>query len=294
MPTASREHNLLSMELRSSAPEWSRFYDQPQKRSPIWVRCSEIDNCLRAVYYSILGTPIDNPWGMTTREKLEKGNLIQDRIRGFLIPNWTSWWVNCWKPEVELATAISPALVLRGHPDGILQKKNEPSRKALLEVKSTSRFGYDSTRKACFSDPEHYSYGYFKQANRYFHLWNLTFPDDPVEEICIFLYNINGDGDPVTDTPCRDYWFRPDPAEYKKDLKRAISLEGYIRHEQAPEKEYSLEHWRCQGCLWKHTCWEIPRSPADSGGSAATGASPQNGSKVAKRTVSRRPRTTKK
>jgi hypothetical protein len=290
LPQASGAHNLLAHEMRDSALAWSWTHDQPKRRDPLMVRCSELDNCLRAVAYSALGTPIDNPWDLNTREKLEKGNLLQDRIRGFLIPELTSWWVSCWKPEVELSLPVPGAEVpLVGHPDGILNHKFSGER-ALLEVKSTSSFGYNSVCKGAFTNPEDYSMGYWRQANRYFQMWNRLFPKHSVDTICILLYNVNGNEDPLTEIPLRDYWFDGSKAAFEEDLKRVRHLEEALRHEKLPAREYALDHWRCKGCLWKHRCWDLPGAPPDPRGPAAAGNVSQAVRPVARRPVSRRPR----
>ena len=254
---------------------WEKY--QPQPWQPI--RVSEMQQCPRFLAYKWRGIEIDNPFDAVTIEKLEKGNLLQDRIRGHLIPRFSTWHVTHWKPEKLLKLRVSVAfkelgltdqeydhkvdafLTFQGHPDGGLYVQGDDTQREILEVKTTSSYGYKSIKKAGFVDPTNFSYGYYSQANTYAHFWNILFPHTPVSGIRFFLYNVNGDRDKDSDAPYFDWRFPLSPDRFREDMIRVATLRIRAQEEPEwlPEKGYALSDWHCKGCLYCHTCWGLRR-----------------------------------
>lgn len=252
---------------------WDKY--QPQPWQPI--RVSEMQQCPRFLAYKWRGVPIDNPFDAVTIEKLEKGNLLQDRIRAHLIPLFSQWHVTHWKPEKLLRLDIqipdnvhgtrltyheeNKILTFQGHPDGGLYIQGDDRYRQILEVKTSSSWGYKGIKKAGFVDPNHFSYGYYSQANTYGHFWNILWPNTPVDGIRFFLYNVNGDRDKDTDAPYFDWSFPLDRNRFREDMIRVATLRIRAQEEPEwlPERGYVNSDWHCKGCLYGHTCWGLRR-----------------------------------
>lgn len=260
MPDRARAHNQLAKAVHRRRVSQGRTADQ--KPASDFFRVSATWECDRKLYFGRIGKRIWTPFSPSTKEKMEKGDLMHDYIRGVLIPEYTPWHVRDWKPEdflqvtypVELGGEVFH-IDLRGHPDGTLWKKGLKKPQALLEVKSTNTFSYKKINNLAFQDPTYWAFSYFVQANRYAHMHNHLHPDQKVPAICIIVYNVNGDEDDLTKLPWRDWWFKLDTDLFHEDLRRLASIERSIRDGQVPESCYTKPDWQCRGCFYHRHCW---------------------------------------
>lgn len=246
---------------------------------PGFFRVSNTKDCPRAVQYGRLSVPPSNPFQPDVLEKMAKGDLLHDRIRQVLIPRYTPYRVAYHEPEITLKGVFTAhvgfgqqetiAVPLEGHCDGLLYLLNaglpldyamfaEPplfNPKALLEIKSTSFRGYKATAENVMQAP-HYSASYIKQGFRYIALWNQKYPHQSVDQLCVFMYDVNGDADSSTGLPMKDYWFEFSPKMLADDLQHLAMVERDVRDGKVSPKGYeSKTDWHCKGCLWCDTCW---------------------------------------
>lgn len=252
----ARIHNQISRAAFKTYKRRGPKLDQGLPTS--YFRVSDTYECDRRLYFKRTGAHIWNPYSPVTREKFAKGNLLHDHVRGFVIPKLTPWVVSHWQPE-ELLTCRYEIdgikLEMRGHCDGILWKAKLKKPQGLLEVKSTGLFSYKKTTSLNFTDPTHWSISYPIQGNRYLHMWNELHPEEKVPAIVILVYNVNGDEDPLTNMPFRDYWFKPDHELFAQDLRRLARIERSIRDGEIPKAYYEKCEWQCKGCPYFKQCW---------------------------------------
>lgn len=256
-PKASRKHNLLSRQISAGMMTPSDRETTPTR----YYRCSDTVDCERKTAWKRMGKPRTNVIPAAGLEKMERGTDFQERIRQKIIPKYTDYVVQGqeleleWSFLVDLPDGEQEAIQLIGHVDGVLYHKQGTRPEALLEIKTTSGYGYKGMVSKGFADFEHYSYGYYIQANRYIHLWNLLFPEQKMTEVCFFIYNLNGDEDPDTYFSGRDYWFSLNTKLFHADLVRLAKLERRIKADETPERGYSKITWRCTGCEFYDACW---------------------------------------
>lgn len=255
----ARAHNQLAQAVHRTRKRLGPATDQ--KDATDAFRMSGTSECDRKLYYGRKGAKVWTPFDPCTREKLEKGDLLHDYIRGELIPKYTPWHVSDWNPETLLETTYAfpsegVSFKLNGHPDGILWRKGCKYPQALLEIKTTNTFSYKKTTGLAFQDASHWSKGYLIQGNRYANVWNTKYPEARVPAICLFLYNVNGEKDKLTSLPWRDYWFKPDTDLFMMDLRRLACIERSVRDGRVPERHYTRPDWQCRGCFYHRHCWE--------------------------------------
>lgn len=252
MGTACKLHNTLCKQI---APKlFGQATTQAQTMPRPFFRGSETAGCGRKLMYGRRGTPPSNPFLPDVWEKMRKGDLIHDRMRKELLP-LTDFYLGYEEDTVEGVIEVDGVHVhLKGHIDGVLQDR-KTGKTYLLEIKSTSNWGYKASCKALDEgDDTHYSHKYIVQANRYVHLWNANW-DPQLEGICLVLYNVDGQADPQTGLCMRDYWFEPDPELFEEDLRYLASIERMLHAGEEPKRGYEKIGWECVGCQWFSVCW---------------------------------------
>lgn len=294
---ASREHGMLSSEIAQNVPRPHPDLG-PKTGTPLSrreIRVSEMEMCQRLLAYSWRGVTETNPFSAIVKEKLEKGNLLQDRVRGLLIPYFSRYWVTAWKPEMLLEYQYGD-IFFRGHPDGFLFNWKTGTLVSVLEVKATSDYGFSQCCRSSLSDPDHYSSYYGHQANTYAGMWNAANPKNTVTELTIFVYNVGGKEDKDVGAPYKDFWFAFSKQLFTEDTQRLT--EHFLRVEAnpdyLPDRPYEQTDWHCTGCRYYDVCYGIRRAVDPAGGVARPGNVATGKLSAASRAVSRRPRATQK
>lgn len=251
-PRCVSPHGKLTKALRKN---FDKAIGLEEKPKPVgFFRCSDTGKCGRKSAYFRIGQQVSNPHPADAREKMDKGHLFHDHIR-YLITELTPYRIKYEEVPLEDSFEVNGTTVrLKGHCDGVLyDKKDNPQ--ALLEVKSTSEWGYKSTVKAAFTEPQHYSSGYLLQANRYAHLWNLMCSPLVLKQVCILVYNVNGTADPDTGFPMKDWWFAIDKKLFQEDLTRLAAIQKVVEDGQVPERYFKQIDWECSSCVYFDDCW---------------------------------------
>ena len=265
MLTRSGTHFRMAKAVYRNQLRKAKALDQTEPTD--YFRASATHKCKRRMYYARTGHPVSVPFEPCSREKMRKGDILHDWIRGELIPDNSDWYVEGWNPEYEVRGSYPVTLSdgnvyivhLIGHMDGILRKRGLIRPQGELEVKTTGDTPYKQTTAKAFGDPEHYSYSYPKQANRYLHLWNGMpgqLSADMLRAIIIFVYNVNGTKDKITNLPWRDYWFKPSTPKFNEDLLFLATIERSIQRGEVPEKYFQKVCWECRKmCPYFKSCW---------------------------------------
>jgi len=268
MTICSTSHNQLSKAIFDSLDSRN---DTKEARG--FFRVSETTNCGRKLYYGRTGAKTTNPFPPQVRTKMELGDVLHNWIRSKYIPENTDYEVTNWSEDKDKEDFLSYtfndgniSVVLGGHIDGILRtwikqgrNKRKLSAVALLEVKTTGKFGYMGTKRVGCLDPDHWSGKYVAQANDYVGLWNLNNPKEKIDQLCIFVFDTDGGKDPDTGLPHRDYWFAFDPDMFQARLQRRFDVERFLIKKETPPRFYKdSSDFECSGCLWLNKCWEGP------------------------------------
>lgn len=253
---AARPHNTLAHRVGIGVRDVIEAGERVKERD--YFRGSDTHNCGKKHWYTRKGIRASNPFPPDLWDKFSKGHLLEEHLLGTVLPKWGGSEVTYRQEQVNAVFEVNggPPVHILGNVDGVIAGKDGAY---LLEVKSTSEWGYRSVVKAfAENDASHYSQGYVKQANRYAYAWNATKPMPPYPRIVglvILLYNVNGSKDPETGLPWRDWWFELDPELLKADLEFLGQVEVQIQHGQQPERGYANLGWECAGCQWCFECW---------------------------------------
>lgn len=297
--SASRTHGHLAIEIAQNVPLGYPDFREP-KGSPLErraIRVSELQQCPRLLCYKWRGHPETNAWDATTREKIEKGNVLQDRVRGVIIPRYSGYLVIGWQPEIRLSIRVDEVnLEITGHPDGFLYDPNAGKIVSVLECKATSDWAFQQMCSGCFSNENHYSATYLHQANCYAAMWNLTYPTNPIQEFTLFIYNVGGKEDKEVGAPYKDFWFSANPKAFQEDVIQAATHFQHVESDPnwVPDRAYDHNDWHCTGCTHHDLCYGIVRADGDSRGPAGPAPVVKSLRKGTRRTLSRRSTTTAK
>lgn len=223
------------------------------------VRGSWTKKCDVELYYLMRREKYTDPPDAITQNRMEKGTRYHDWFQKTLIPECTSYRLTHVEETLEMTIG---SITLKGHIDGVLEQrlKNAPDGSevwvpiALIDFKTTSEFGYKGSASALKKggDPLHYSWSYYTQLNRYLRMWNAKYPDQQLDTVVIFLYNVNGTVDKDTGFCSNDFWIRPSMVDFKRDIKRLEAVWGMKRE---PERPYKEDSWECKGCWYRTKCW---------------------------------------
>jgi hypothetical protein len=295
--SASREHGSLSREIAQNVklphPELDFKPGTPLERREI--RVSEMDKCIRYLAYNWRGVPVSNRFSATAKEKMEKGNLIQDRVRGVLIPNYSRYWVIGWTPELLVRHHVG-GVTFTGHPDGFLYEWRTGKITSVFECKSTADYGFIQCCRESLSNPDHYSATYVHQTNTYAGMWNEAVPKNQVNEMTIFVYSVGGKEDKDVGAPYKEFWFAHSAKLFQEDKTRLTGLFHQVEAdpEYVPDRPYEQTDWHCTGCSHFDHCYGIRRTLDPAGRSAGPGNVAESQQSVTGRAVPRRPRAAKK
>lgn len=248
-------------------------YTVPESIQPRnYYRVSDTFTCPLRHWHVRTGEIPSDPPKAPDLFRMSTGDVLHDFIRRIVIPSYTDYTVTCWEPEELMKacfTVNKQDIWLHGKADGLLihRKTGEP---ALLEIKSTSTFGYRGTLKANFQDPYHYSMSYVKQAIRYCGLWNKAMKGryKQVSQYVILIVNRNADMDKndAQTVQMMDYWFHYDKQDFESDLAYLAMVQKQIK--QGQPSRLDKPGVDCDLCTRKTRCWG--GSPISSTGESKT------------------------
>ncbi len=223
-------------------------------------RGSWTGTCDREAGYQFGRVVQSNPADALTQERMDKGTLYGAHIEQKLINKHTDYKVLFCE---ETLYGEIDGIKIKGHNDGIIFKLRKVGNRyayfpvALLEVKTTSQYGYDTTKNAFGVDETSWWYtSYYPQTNRYLHLWNAKYPHLAVKEVCVFLYNVNGRLDEGTNFCSRDWWYKCSTKDFKEDIARLRRIQEEVTNGNLPQRGYEKKsEWSCKRCWWRDKCW---------------------------------------
>lgn len=260
MPKVSCRHGLLA---ERAARAIARTADKGPSGSKEVFRGSWTDHCDRRIYYQRKGVRYSNRFSAGVMMKFARGNIFEPWIRDVLIPKYMGKLVT---EAQQLVWTTAPGNVkIEGHIDGILRDPHGREAPSLLEIKTTSMYGYKGMCQEGFLNRDHWTWGYYVQAQRYAWLWNHApqNKNDTVKRVVLLVFNVNGDEDKKTGVPFRDFRFKLDERVVLDSFSRLARIEEAVVNDALPERYYTdRKDWHCQGCTYLDTCWEIRRHGA--------------------------------
>lgn len=232
-----------------------------------YFRGSDTGSCARKIWYTRTGAVPSSSTQPNNWYKMKKGDLFHDFIRNQVLANHAGYRVEYQEERVDAVFEFEDGTPVRilGNIDGIIRYAG---KSWILEIKSTSSWGYKGAVKALKTgELEHYAFGYYKQANRYGWAWNATrTPERPiVHGVIIFIWNVNGDEDPDTGLPFRDFWYELDGDLIQEDCGFLGEVETDIREGRQSARGYTEVSYECVNmCDHCLSCWpKGQRKPVD-------------------------------